>query len=57
MLKEELKEQYNESQQAAIASVVSPGQALFSLLQVRHALLRIFPSLHLIRRCSEVSLL
>ncbi len=33
-LKEQLKEHYNASQQAAIASVMCPGQALFTLLQV-----------------------
>ena len=33
-LREQLKEHYNASQQVAIATVMSPGQALFSLLQV-----------------------
>ncbi len=33
-LREQLKEHYNASQQAAIASVMCPGQALFTLLQV-----------------------
>ncbi len=33
-LKDQLKEKHNASQQAAIATVVCPGQALFSLLQV-----------------------
>ena len=33
-LREQLKQQYNASQQAAIASVVSPGEALFTLIQV-----------------------
>ncbi|KAL0017843.1 hypothetical protein WJX77_008034 [Trebouxia sp. C0004] len=32
-LREQLKEHYNASQQAAIASVMCPGQALFTLLQ------------------------
>ena len=36
-LKEQLKGHYNISQQAAIAAAVSPGQATFSLLQVRPA--------------------
>lgn len=34
ILKEQLRGQYNISQQAAIAAAVSPGQATFSLLQV-----------------------
>ena len=33
-LREQLKANYNASQQAAIASVMCPGQALFTLLQV-----------------------
>ena len=33
-LREQLKAHYNASQQAAIASVMCPGQALFTLLQV-----------------------
>lgn len=37
-LKEQLKGHCNMSQQAAIAAAVSPGQATFSLLQVRAAL-------------------
>ncbi len=38
-LKEQLKEHYNASQQAAIASVMCPGQALFTLLQVSKSFL------------------
>lgn len=34
-LREQLREHYNASQQVAIATVMSPGQAPFSLLQVR----------------------
>lgn len=37
-LREQLRQQYNASQQTAIASVVSPGQTLFTLIQVCIAL-------------------
>lgn len=46
-LREQLKEHYNASQQAAIASVMCPGQALFSLLQVGIFLYLTYNSLYM----------